>query len=770
MRPARLRRATPQANRVAYTGEGLQEWWRALPIGYEQGFTIDRAPSGSGPIMLEIEFSVAPTMEHGTLRWGAIRYGKLYVTDARGRVLPARLSAHGRMVRLSFDAAGARFPVTVDPLVWVQSQALLASPSGLGTRFGSAIAYSANGHVALIGTPGGGGAAFLFENVAGLWSHFTPLLPDDGTSSDAFGYSVALSADGATAIVGAETKTVGSNAMQGAAYIFTRATQVAKLTASDGAPSDYFGMAVALSSDGTTAMVGAPDKTVGANAAQGAVYVYGLSGGAWTQTAELTGADGAAYDYFGESLALARNAPTLLIGAQYKTVNAASYAGAAYVFTGTGGTWSQTGEFDGGGIDGGYFGHAVALSADGSVALVGALFTNVGANTAQGAAYVFGLAGGVWSQSAQLVATDAAAQDDFGSSVALSSDGNTALVGAMHKSINGNVGQGAAYIFSDVGGNWSQSMEFSIPDGAAQDRFGTSAAMSADGATAFIGAPGRTLGTGVSLGTVYVFGAADLSSALSVPALAVSGNTYSAQYIVTNNSASMGPLLDFELPVPANATYVSATASQGSCSYDSAKLDVTCLVGSPAANGGSLSATVTLTASGSAGASIQQSAHLLDASPDLAQSGTTTITPDAPAIGGLVDVTVTQPNAGTERFTVSGSGALKLTATSSNTTLLPNANITGAASCTAAGNCVLTLTPASGEQGSVTVTVTVTDSYGQSGSNTFLVTVNPKPSGSTSTGSSGGGGGGAIGPTGLLLLAGLALAAARQRRRIGRSC
>lgn len=141
--------------------------------------------------------------------------------------------------------------------------------------------------------------------------------------------------------------------------------------------------------------------------------------------------------------------------------------------------------------------------------------------------------------------------------------------------------------------------------------------------------------------------------------------------------------------------------------------------------------------------------------------------PPAPAVSGLSNVSVTSGQSASEAFTDAGTGTLTVTAASSNTTLLPNSGITGASTCTAAGNCTLTLQPASGQSGSATVTVTVADGYGQSATGTFGVTV--KASSTTTISSGGGGGGGAETPLGLLALAGLATVAGISRRRSGRA-
>ena len=112
----------------------------------------------------------------------------------------------------------------------------------------------------------------------------------------------------------------------------------------------------------------------------------------------------------------------------------------------------------------------------------------------QGAVYVFTRSGSTWSQQQELTASDGAANDHFGYSVALSADGNTALIGAYDKTIGNNYEQGVAYVFTRSGSTWSQQQELTASDGAAKMHFGYSVALSADGNTALIGAYEKTIG------------------------------------------------------------------------------------------------------------------------------------------------------------------------------------------------------------------------------------------------------------------------------------
>jgi hypothetical protein len=324
------------------------------------------------------------------------------------------------------------------------------------------------------------------------------LTGSDGAAGDDFGYSVALS--GTTALVGAENKTIGSNTFQGAAYVFTfngsTWSQQQELTASDGAAGDQFGFSVALS--GTTALVGAYNKTVGSNVVQGAAYVFTFNGSAWIQQQELTASDGSSNDYFGYSVAV--SGTTALVGANIKTIGSNFQQGTAYVFTFNGSTWIQQQELTASnGAADDVFGYSVALS--GTTALVGAYNKTIGAIAGQGAAYVFTFSGSTWRQQQELTASDGATNDEFGSSVALS--GTTALVGAQRKNIGSADSQGAAYVFTFNGTTWSQHQELTASTGAGNDHFGYSVALA--GTTALVGAPFKQIGLNGNQGVTYVF-------------------------------------------------------------------------------------------------------------------------------------------------------------------------------------------------------------------------------------------------------------------------
>ncbi len=426
------------------------------------------------------------------------RFGRSVALDGDTALVGAGQASVGGL-----SNAGKVYTTTRGPAPWPVTGSNVANDGAAFDNFGFSVALDAN--TALVGVyqanVGGNtdqGAAYLFTRNGPIWVQQQKLLAADGAANDHFGYSVAL--DGETALVGARRANVGGNSNQGAAYVFTHSganwIEQWKLVATDGAANDNFGYSVAL--DGETALVGARRATIDSNSNQGAAYVFTRSGASWSQQWKLAAADGAAGDHFGHSVAL--DGETALVGAWAADVGSNSFQGVAYVFARSGANWSQQQKLTAAdGADRDWFGYSVAL--DGNTALVGASLASVGGNINQGAVYVFTRSGASWSQQQKLVAADGAANDEFGISVAL--DGQMALVGANLANVGGNSNQGAAYVFRRSGANWNQEQKLIATDGAAGDELGYSVAL--DGETALVGARRANVGSNSNQGKVYFF-------------------------------------------------------------------------------------------------------------------------------------------------------------------------------------------------------------------------------------------------------------------------
>ena len=323
------------------------------------------------------------------------------------------------------------------------------------------------------------------------WSEDTKLVASDVGSYQSFGYSVAI--DGNLAIVGA----MEHSSNTGAAYIFQNTgsgwTQIKKLTASDGNVDDYFGCSVGIS--GNTAIVGARNTQNIGGTYTGSAYIFQDTGLGWTESTELYADDGTEGDWFGSGVAIDGN--IAIIGAQGDSPNG-SGSGSAYIFTRVLSSWSQTTRFfPGDGDVDDEFGAVVDIS--GSTAVIGAAQTDYN-GPRSGSEYVFEDSGTGWAEVGRLRASDAAAQDYFGQSVAI--DGRRLIVGAPRTDDNAT-DAGSAYVFGKTGlGGWEQIGHLFASDPEDQDRLGQSVAV--HGSNYVVGAY-REDANGSSAGAAYTY-------------------------------------------------------------------------------------------------------------------------------------------------------------------------------------------------------------------------------------------------------------------------
>ena len=488
------------ANRVTYAHAGLQQWYLNGPAGLEQGFTLARAPSGTqakGPLTLAIALSgdaraslraggQAIELAHGR---SSLRYGGLEVSDANGRALRSWLALAGGEVLLRVDATGARYPLRIDPLIQQDEKLVAPSESGEG-HFGYTVSLSGDGETALVGVPGddgGVGGAWVFARSGSTWVKQGGELTGGEEIGEAhFGASVALSGDGDTALIGGPL-----DGEKGAAWVFVREgsswVQQAKLTAEKESVEGHFGVSVALSEDGGTALVGGSRD----DGSHGAAWVFSRSGTSWSeQGPSLTAGEPGEEAFFGHRVALSGDGDTALIGAS----GAEGYAGAAWVFTRSGETWNPTGtrlpaaeE-----VGEGRFGYSVALSSDGRTALVGGRADDEN----EGAAWVFVRSGEDWAQQGRKLTGGEQEEDhgEFGYSVALAGDGDTALIGGPRDHGRGEGEHvGAVWVFARAGEEWTQQGAKLTPgeglEGYVHPWFGTSVALSFEGDVGLIGGP-----------------------------------------------------------------------------------------------------------------------------------------------------------------------------------------------------------------------------------------------------------------------------------------
>jgi hypothetical protein len=542
------------------------EWYENRPAGLEQGFTLQRSPRGEGWLRLVLEAEGDLRPEPDEPLWGSrsgdsaerrqlavpgeevrrstepslrrqeverasavnfvtadgqamLRYSGLKVRDAGLRSLPAHIEVQDRQLALVVDDGNAIYPVTVDPLITSQETPLTPSAAAAGDFFGYAVSLSADGNTALVGayradTPAGtnAGSAYVFVRNGTNWTEQATLTAGNGAAVDEFGWAVSLSADGSTALVGAHGTDLPTGVDAGRAYVFVRSgntwTQQAELASGDLAPYDWFGSSVCLSADGNTALVGATgdDGPAGANAV-GSAYVFVRSLPGWRQLAKLTPDTGGASDHFGCSVSLSGDGQTALIGVAWEDTTAGSDVGSARVFVRSGMNWTEQARLvAGNGTAGDQFGWSVSLSGDGNTALVGANAVDLLTGADAGRAYVFVRIGNTWVSQAELASGDLAPYDWFGSSVSLSGDGNVALIGATGDDTPaGANAAGSVYVFGRSGSTWHELGKVRSSHGGAANYFGCSVSLSWDGNTTLVGAFRADTDQGIDTGGAYVF-------------------------------------------------------------------------------------------------------------------------------------------------------------------------------------------------------------------------------------------------------------------------
>jgi hypothetical protein len=383
-----------------------------LPPGAMQGQDESWTRSGLQATLTDVKAGVATTIGYATA-----------------------LSADGTVAVLGAPDGGGDsgdvFVYTRSASGWRQAQVLTVSDTAYA-QLGISVGVSADGNTIVAGAEGGGGLAYVFTRSGGTWTQTAEFSSPGGGFG--YGFAVAISGDGNTIAVGDD----GRLSYEGAVFLYTRTaggwSGPATLTAPDAGTNDIFGIAVSLSNDGTKIAVGAEGKN------DGTVYTFTGQDGTWTPTAALTEPVPSAAHRYARTVALSGNGATLVVGAPDNG------NGIAYAYRQSGGTWGQpqvlqaSGERD-------FLADAnsVAVSDDGSVIALGL----PSRNELYGAAAVFTATSSGFRQSATLVPSESVGDTDgAGTSVSVSGDGATVLLGAPY--VTPSFPQGAGFIYRDV--------------------------------------------------------------------------------------------------------------------------------------------------------------------------------------------------------------------------------------------------------------------------------------------------------------------------------
>jgi hypothetical protein len=330
---------------------------------------------------------------------------------------------------------GSAYVFKHDGNSWIQEQKLLASDGEVGDWFGISVAIY--GDFVFVGADAddnenglNAGSVYVFKHEGSTWILQDKLVASDGIANDYFGRYVSI--DENYAIIGAYY----DDDIAGSAYVFKRAgnewTEEEKLTASDRAPGDYFGVSTSI--EGDYAIIGAyrEDNDNGIDA--GSVYVFKRTSRGWLEETKLLASDGISGDRFGISTSI--DDTYLVIGSYYDD----GYTGSAYVFNKTSTGWVEENKLIA--LDGeinDFFGRSVSIYRD-SI-LVGAW----GDTSYSGSAYIFRHIDSNWIEETKLIASDASGNDRFGYQVSLY--GIYALIGAYLDDNENGIDAGAAYIF-----------------------------------------------------------------------------------------------------------------------------------------------------------------------------------------------------------------------------------------------------------------------------------------------------------------------------------
>lgn len=509
-----VKRSPPKINgNVAkYFYGDLAESWRVLPAGFEQSFTVARRPAGAGELELVLSVAAGPDGVHaaasdrssdrgtmaGRIAWGKLNYGKVAVTDARGRVVPAALRRKGDHILILINDANAVYPLTVDPFVWLKKQVVSASGA---KDFGDSVFLS--GNTALIGAPltvvNGAplvGAIYVFTKTNGTWTQTQEITPPVIAIPELFG--VNLAGDSSRAITNC------SAVPQLAACFYHDVDGVWTLEQRLIAPktlgsTSTFAQYAQL--DGNTAIIGAPAADP---KKPGFAFLYTRSNGKWELTQTLKGSSG----LFGQGVGLAG-----------KTALVRKEAGTD-VFTESNGIWSKVQTIE----NFEDYQTAGATTFDGQTAILGNSFSD----------YSFGFFGkrhGDWSllQALKLPIPNKAI-----AFIQSAIHGSTALFGV---NLIATGASGEAFLAIERKGSWKLAGKLT-PDkrSAVGSSFGASVALG--GNTMLIGAPNQATHGNRGQGVAYFFEKSNLDLAVRAPQTLRPGQQYSSQTIVTNSASA----------------------------------------------------------------------------------------------------------------------------------------------------------------------------------------------------------------------------------------
>jgi hypothetical protein len=414
-------------------------------------------------------------------------------------------------------AASATETILRNPVVIAGGYAYTSPEFGYGVSIstdGNYVAVGARGEFA--NSSSYGGAVYIYTRSGSTWTQQARLVGSTVSTDYRFGSSVSINSDGTYLLVGA----YGKNYNVGTAYVFTRSgstwTQQAEIP-SPTTSADLFALRSAINSTGDLVAIcaqGNPGAT-SSYTQSGAVHVYSRSGSTWTLQQTLRASDENTYWRFGRSVRFNSDSTYIIVGAPMSSTGVGN--GAAYIFTRSGSTWTQQAKITASDaqVDD-YFGTSVSINSDATYAISGAEYEDGGAGdplTSAGAAYIFTRSGSTWTQQAKITASDIAGGDLFGGGVSMNDNGNYVVVTAIGE--DGGTGDpinngGAAYVFNRSGSTWTQIRKITTSEAQQNDLLGNNSAtdISGDGKYAILGTNAEDGGAGDPLttaGAAYIY-------------------------------------------------------------------------------------------------------------------------------------------------------------------------------------------------------------------------------------------------------------------------
>ncbi len=437
-----------------------------------------------------------------------------------------------------------------------QGSKMGADGIGSSLRRGGSVAISADGNTAIVGDKIG---AWIYTRSGISWTKNASQLIGDNMTGSILAAAVSISADGNTAMIGG----YNDDSERGAIWIFTRdastnvwTQQGSKIVIAGAAVGAKFGWSVALSADGNTAVSGA----IGEDSNKGAVYVFKRTGGIWSQQVRKASNVGGNYGY---SVALRADGNRMFIGVP----NSNSGTGSVVYFSRTGDTWGNNGTTISAPVSNAKFGTTISVNANAATLIIG------GSENGVGGAWIYRDAGLYVAQGNKLVGTGTVGNANQGAAVSISADGNKVIVGGPLDNTSTTNNPGAVWMYTrDAQLAWSQQgNKLTDAEGAPDAQFGAAVALSADGNTMVVGGPKDNS----EEGSVWFFAAVPPPTISSIiPARAKAGSTVTLTGTNFSGASSVSfggtPASSFTVISPTSISAIVGSGSTGDAAVTTA--------------------------------------------------------------------------------------------------------------------------------------------------------------------------------------------------------